>query len=147
MDDLDREIDAARQRVAQAKATLSEAVIKLEALELAASLRPSQHTKSSPIPTASAPTVKRGGKPPGSISMAWRKALATLPPATGYHSVDEFAAAAKAVGIETSIPSVRDRLKVFAEYKYLEGDFDLGMRVTEHAVEKLGLKEMMGILA
>lgn len=149
MDKLDQEIEEARRRRDEAKRLFEQLETEVRILERAASLRPSV---GQPQPHGAAvhraiTVVRKGGKPPGAISMAWRKVLAAIdasdvleipsPPEIYFEE-------ATRQGLDTSLASVRDRLKFFESQGYVSGNQLTGYRVTAHAREKLGLDKLEG---
>lgn len=139
MDELDREIEGARRRRDEARRLLEQLETEVRILERAASLRPAVSVgQDTETPT------RKGGKPPGAISMAWRKVLATLNALEVHLSPEVYFEEATRQGLETSIASVRDRLKFFESQGYVSGNQLMGYRVTAHAREKLGLDKLEG---
>ena len=140
MDQLDREIEDKRRRRDEAKRLYEQLELEVTVLEHAAKLRPMIQITANVPP--SPPSARRGGKPAGSISMAWRRVLAYLYLMDEPTKPDDFLTIATGFGIETSIGSVRDRLRVFEQHGYIKGDMQNGFVVTDAARERLGLDKL-----
>lgn len=142
MDELDREIEGARRRRDDTKRLLEQLEIEVRILERAASLRPAAGKEQD-----TEPSPRRGGKPPGAIGMAWRKVLAAIDANDALEVplyAEAFFAEAVRQGMQTSLASVRERLKFFESQGYVSGNQLMGYTVTEHAREKLGLDKLEG---
>lgn len=143
MDQLDREIEETRRRRDDAKRLFDQLEIEVKVLERAAKLRPAGRAMASAAPSGApadeASPVRRGGKPAGTISMAWRRVLAQTIGVPEYVPLAEFQKMAEVEGIGATLASVRDRLRAFEALGYVVGDTQSGYRVTPAAVEKFSL--------
>jgi hypothetical protein len=148
-DALDHAIESKRAELAEHDGKRERIVIELKALELAASLRPHSHSRATiepPKPAqrvfnvtsgSEALAVRRGGKPKGAISPAWRSVLARLYD-RGPKAYHDFLAAAQTLEITTNPSAVRDRVRALAEMGFLSGNPSEGFIVTEEAATRFG---------
>ncbi|RNJ51334.1 hypothetical protein [Methylocystis hirsuta] len=138
MDQLDREIEAKRRQRDEAKRAFDQLELEVRTLEYAASLRPTAPFSKATVAYSEPP--RRGGKPHGSIAMGWRRVLADL--ADARHFPEAFREAAQRRGANVSLQSVKDRLRSFEGYGYVEGDAERGYLVTQMAVDKFDLRNI-----
>ena len=149
MDLLASEIETKKAEIAALKSRLHLLEIELAAFVRAAELRPaSQPENPASLSYASKvlldqSPVRRGGKPPGSISMDWRKVLGDIY-AREFTFLD-FSESASARGIGTSDSNLRDRLRYFIANGFVvENKMTGHFMVTPEAGERFGLIERIG---
>lgn len=117
-------------------------VAEIDALQLAARLRPAPQRqdmvgraepKATPVQSRSG-----GGRKPGDISHSWRRILAVVHKQGGPVGYDRIADIAAGMGAEITLSSVRDRVRNLVSTGLVEGDPDTGFTVTQDAVERFG---------
>jgi hypothetical protein len=126
------------------RSTFEKASAELEALQLAASLRPlpgqPERSSSEEKPPNRPNPLKRGGKLPGTISGQWRDLLRRMyADGNPYRTNEWILAAAVKAKIDAKQPkSIIDRLsrKYVTALKFLEYEEGQGFRVTQLAVDR-----------
>jgi hypothetical protein len=141
MDKLDLEIEEAQRERDKYKALFDQHEMRLQTLKYAASLRPisMQNQKNDLLREHQKNSSRRSGKPPGSISMAWRKVLAQMLEINRPMKYDEIQKMADLFDIKIGLPSVRDRMRIFEQKGYVTGDAADGYSVAQKAIEKFYL--------
>ena len=121
--------------------------VRLEALEAAASARPAPSAQLAAGVTlkvvghagAVADFVRRGGRRPGSISRDWKQVLVLLadsdPSEAGYDYAD-IQNAAEAVGIDSGLSGIRDRIRIYADETHLVDRIGSKFRVKREVADR-----------
>lgn len=133
MDKLDQHIADKEAELSEIEARRAVLCAELEALRLAASLRPAA-TSGGPRRSKAASPSK--GRTKGAISKEWRAVLAEVFKSNTYLSYEEIHDIAVHLGNDVALGSVRDRVRNMVKTGLLEGDPEVGFCVTDEAVER-----------
>ena len=137
MDALDQMIQTEVQELARLHNAVNAQKIKVDALMAAATARPAAR----PVQEARPPVKSSGGKPKGAISSLWRKILKAAYQSGKAQSYQEMRAIyEKEHGSAPDLSSIRDRMRNFIEWGFVEGTPDTGFTVTEVAAKKFSFE-------
>jgi hypothetical protein len=132
------EIDRAGDEINALAKKRERLVIELDALRQAASLRP---TANGPVARVDPAAASRGGRQKGDISKEWRRILYAVWQRHRRVSYGEIQIIAQELGIETQLPSIRERVRNLGKTGLLTGTSKLGFLVSKQAVERFGFSD------
>ena len=136
------EIEGIGDDIKKLRDARSRLLIELDALTQASALRPAlPHEAKRPPKTSSRGTDRRGGRQKGDISHNWRRILKTIWRGHKRVSYGEIQIVARNHGIDTQLPSIRERVRNMISNGLITGSSEKGFLVSRTAVERFNFTE------